>query len=205
MSPARKILTIALLFLVFSGASLILYFAILGSRPQVEFATVLPAPTPLPEFALTDHTGNAFTRDSLSGGWNILFFGFTRCPDICPATLQQLAIARKQLVEDGQAFPRIVLISVDPERDTPEAMASYVGNFGPGITGVTGDLDELMKLTKSMGIFFAKSGDLEENYSVDHSAAVLIINPNGEWHALFSAPHTIEHFVHDMPTITDSG
>jgi protein SCO1/2 len=204
MSPIRKFLSIAFLFLAFSGGSILLFLALQGNRTTVEFATVLPAPTPLPAFALTDHQGEAFTRDSLRGDWSIIFFGFTHCPDICPATLQQLAIARSRLVESGEGFPRIILISVDPERDTPDVMASYVSNFGPGVTGVSGDLSELTRLTKAMGIYFAKSGDTNGNYSVDHSAAVLIINSAAEWHALFSTPHSVGNFVHDMPLVTDS-
>jgi protein SCO1/2 len=202
MNPARKVLAIAFLFLASSGVAVLSYVALHINRSQPEYATVLPAPIALPEFSLLDHTGQIFDRGSLRGNWNVVFFGFTHCPDICPATLQQLALARKRVAEDGKEFPRILFISVDPERDTPEAMASYIANFGPGIAGISGSLHELTKLTKATGIYFAKSGDLDAAYSVDHSAVVLVINPNAEWQALFSAPHNIDEFVNDIPIIT---
>jgi len=202
MNPVRKALAIAFLFLASSGIAVVLFLTFQGSRAQVEFATILPAPTALPDFAMVDHTGQPFGKDQLLENWSVIFFGFTHCPDICPATLQQLVIARSRVIEAGGEFPRIILISVDPERDTPSAMAAYVGNFGDDIIGVSGNPDELVKLTKTIGIFFAKSGDLDGNYSVDHSAAVLVINENAEWHSLFSAPHNIDSFVHDLPILT---
>jgi cytochrome oxidase Cu insertion factor (SCO1/SenC/PrrC family) len=86
-------------------------------------------------------------------------------------------------------------------------MASYIGHFGDGLTGVTGSLTELRKLTSAIGIFFEKSvaenGD-DGNYSVDHAAVVIVINENAEFHALFSAPHNVDHFVNDIPLITGS-
>jgi protein SCO1/2 len=158
--------------------------------------------------SLVDHNGDEFNKESLTDQWSLIFFGFTHCPDICPATLQQLALARSRLLGAGAStFPNIVLISVDPERDTPAVMASYIGHFGDGLTGVTGSLTELRKLTSAIGIFFEKSvaenGD-DGNYSVDHAAVVIVINENAEFHALFSAPHNVDHFVNDIPLITGS-
>jgi cytochrome oxidase Cu insertion factor (SCO1/SenC/PrrC family) len=83
-------------------------------------------------------------------------------------------------------------------------LREYVGNFGAGVTGVTGSLDELRKLTSSLGIFFQKSGTDKDNYGVDHSAVVMVINRKAELHALFSAPHDIDHFVADIPLILES-
>ncbi len=165
-------------------------------------AFVLPAPTPLPEFSLLDQAGDAVTADTFRNHWSLVFFGFTHCPDICPATLQVLAAARKELAATGQEpLPRIVLVSVDPERDTPEQMRNYVDYFGEGNLGVTGKLEELGKLTSGLGIYFDKQPGDADNYAVDHSAAVLIINPDGKFHALFSGPHLIENYVHDIPLI----
>lgn len=204
MHPARKFLAIAFLFIAFSGGAVFLYLATGGNRAEPVAATVLPAPRPLPSFSLVDQTGKSFTRDSLAGRESILFFGFTHCPDICPATLQQLAIARQRVAADGISFPDIVLVTVDPARDTPDVMAEYVGHFGAGITGVTGRAEDIGSFASALGIFFAISGDDSENYSVDHSAAVLFINANVEWQAVFSAPHEIDDFVHDIPLLTDS-
>jgi protein SCO1/2 len=201
MHPARKILAIAFLFIAFSGGAVLLYLAIGGGRVEPVAATVLPSPRPLPPFSLVDQSGKPFTNGSLSGRRSVLFFGFTHCPDICPATLQQLAIAKRRLAEMGAAVPDIVLVSVDPERDTPAVLAEYVGHFDAGITGVTGSVADISEFARSLGIFFAKSGDDGDDYAVDHSAAVLFINDQAEWQAVFSAPHSIDGFVHDIPLL----
>jgi len=168
-------------------------------------AFVLPTPTPLPEFALVNQQGEDVTSEAFRDHWSLVFFGFTHCPDICPTTLQILSTARKALADNGQdPLPRIVLVSVDPERDTPELMARYMGYFGDNNLGITGSLDEVKKLTKGLGIFFAKQPGNEENYSVDHSAAVLVVNPDAKFHALFSGPHQVENYVNDVPLIMDA-
>ena len=114
-------------------------------------------------------------------------------------------IARSRVLQQGASdFPNIVLISVDPERDTPAEMAEYTAHFGGGVTGVTGSLTELRTLIAALGIFFEKSDDQNGDYTVGHSAAVIVINENAEFHALFSAPHNIDHFVGDIPLITES-
>jgi protein SCO1/2 len=178
-----------------------LSFKVASPPPAPNVATILPAGNELPEFSLLDHTGAAIGRDVFEGNWDLVFFGFTHCPDICPLTLQVLAEAKNKLTAAGfEPLPRIVLISVDPERDTPEKLSQYVGYFGDGNLGITGDLEEIRKLTNGLGIWFEKSGD-GEDYSVDHGAAVLVMDPQGQFRALFSAPHKAENYVHDLPII----
>lgn len=168
-------------------------------------ATILPAGNELPEFALLDDHGAAVDRSVFAGQWDLVFFGFTHCPDICPTTLQTLARARHQLAErDQDPMPRIVLVSVDPERDTPEIMNRYVSSFGDDVLGITGSLDEIRKLTEALGIYFAKTPAENGNYSVDHSTVVMVINPDGRFQALFSAPHRVENFVHDLQLIMET-
>jgi protein SCO1/2 len=155
----------------------------------------------LPEFELLDHDGNAVGRDVFRDHWNLVFFGFTHCPDICPMTLAVLADAKRQMADRGLALPRIVLVSVDPERDTPEKLRQYLGYFGEGNLGLTGDLDEISKLTKALGIYFSKTSADGGDYSVDHSAVVVLINPDGRQQGIFSSPHEAGNFVNDMPMI----
>ena len=165
-------------------------------------AFILPAPTPLPEFELIDQAGDVVTADTFRDHWNLVFFGFTHCPDICPTTLQILAAANSELAASAQdPLPRIVLVSVDPERDTPTRLGEYLDYFGDGNLGVTGDLDEIRKLTSGLGIYFEKQAGDGDAYTVDHSAAVLLVNPDGDFHALFGGPHNIENYVHDVPLI----
>lgn len=199
MSPKNFIVAIVMAIALSAG----IFIATRMQAPtELRTAFILPAPNPLPDFALVDAAGDTVTRDTFRGDWNLVFFGFTHCPDICPATLQILAAARKELAASGQdPLPRIVLVSVDPERDTPAQMGRYVDYFGKGNLGITGSLEETRKLTSALGIYFEKQPGDEDDYAVDHSAAVLVVNPDAEFHALFSGPHLVETYVHDVPLI----
>ena len=173
------------------------------AEPQSAF--IIPISSALPEFSLLDQTGAPVNADTFRGQWDLLFFGFTNCPDICPTTLQTLANAKRDLAATGaETLPRIVLVSVDPERDTPELLGQYVDYFGDDNLAVTGQLEEVTKLTNALGIYFAKAPTEDGNYGVDHSAAVLVIDPKGEFMALFSAPHVVADYLHDLPIIMDS-
>ena len=168
--------------------------------PTPTTATVLPVPMPLPAFTLLDQQGRAVDASVFTGSWDLVFFGFTHCPDICPLTLQLLTEVRRRLADAGQEpLPRIVLVSVDPERDTPAALASYMGYYGDDNLGLTGELEELRKLTEALGIFFQQVPGDDGNYTVDHSAVVLLVDPQGRYVALFGAPHRMDGFVHDLP------
>lgn len=165
-------------------------------------ATVLPAPTDMPDFSLVDQYGEPVDRTVFDGQWDLVFFGYTHCPDICPTTLQVLTAARAELAEKGQSpLPRIVFVSIDPDRDTPELLGQYLDYFGDGNLGITGSVEEITKLTSGLGIYFAKQPGDDENYAVDHSAAVLLVDPDGKFHAIFSGPHIAANFVHDVPLI----
>lgn len=180
-----------------------IFVAMKSSTPELpRSATVLPAPGDLPQFALIDHNGKPVDASTFRGQWDLVFFGFTHCPDVCPTTLQTLANARRALIESGaRTIPRIVLVSVDPERDTPEILGRYVGYFGSDNLGITGDLEQIRQFTGGLGIYFEKAETDDENYGVDHSAAVLVINPDGKFTALFSSPHIVDDYVHDFPII----
>jgi protein SCO1/2 len=168
-------------------------------------ATVLPAPAELPDFELTDHTGTTRTREVLMEGWHLLFFGFTHCPDICPTTLATLASATRALADSGYGnVPGIVLVSVDPDRDSPEKLAEYIAHFGADSIALTGDEAAVRELTEPLFIYFQKVPLGDDEYTVDHSSVVLLINPDGEFHALFSGPVRVEDLVHDLPLIIGS-
>lgn len=177
-------------------------YRILSPPPVPRAATVLPATGELPEFSLLDHDGDPIGPEVFAGQWDLVFFGFTHCPDVCPLAMQILASVRQQLSEAGFApLPRIVLVSVDPERDSPEVIRQYVRHFGETNLGITGELEEIRKLTKSLGVYFQKIETDSEHYTVDHYPGVLLMNPAGQLHALFGTPLDIANFVHDLPII----
>ncbi len=167
-----------------------------------EYATVLKPASALKSFQLVDQNNNSFVAEDFQGHWNLVFFGFTHCPDICPTTLSQLAIASKRLQPSTGREPlRVVLVSVDPERDTPAVIAPYVAHFGDNVIGVTGSVDETAKLARSLGAFYQKVAMGDDEYSVDHSAAIVVVNPHGEFQALFNSPLQLDLLVSDMRTL----
>lgn len=166
-------------------------------------ATVLPEPVPLPAFSLVDQRGETRTRAVFTGAWHLLFFGFTNCPDICPTTLATLSTVTKTLRDQGATdIPGIVLVSVDPERDTPARLAEYIAYFGTDNAALTGNEMAVRELTEPLGIYFNKVPLGDDDYTVDHSSVVLLVNPAGEFAALFSGPLEVSELVHDLRLLT---
>jgi len=194
-----------LIFAIVLGSALAagIFAAMRMNEPaELQTAFVIPIPDPIPDFSLLDQTGQHVNAKTFRGQWDLVFFGFTNCPDVCPTTLQILANVRRELMDAGaKTLPRIVLVSVDPERDTPDILGQYVDYFGEGNLGVTGGIEDIRILTAALGIYFEKAPTSDGDYGVDHSAAVLVINPKGEFSALFSAPHTVANYMHDLPII----
>lgn len=201
MTPARFTVIAILAVLAATGASWLLVNEA-GREPALAAAVVLPEPRALAPFELVDHRGAAVTNATLAGSWHLLFFGFANCPDICPATLSQLAAARQQLAaEQPGEPPGILFVSVDPARDTPQVLGDYAGRFGDGVLAATADAEKLARLADDVGIFFRVPPDDGDSYDVSHSAAVLLLNPRVELHAVFPAPHRVDAFVDDLPIV----
>lgn len=143
-------------------------------------------PRELRAFSLVDQNNNEVNADSLKGQWSLLFFGFTFCPDICPTTMGVLARA----VEKMPSPPRVILVSVDPERDSPEQLRAYLPGFNSSFIGYTGEFDEIVKLATQVNIAFGKvPGPTEGTYLVDHSASIVVIDPEGRYRGFIKAPH----------------
>lgn len=145
------------------------------------------AATPLEEFTLQTHTGTDFTVASLRGRWTLLSFGFTHCPDVCPATLATLARGKHDLADAAGAPLQVVFISVDPARDTPELLAGYVTYFDPEFLGVTGSHAQLDRLERQLGTTHRLIA-AREGYQVQHAAALYLIDPQGRPRAQLSPP-----------------
>lgn len=155
-------------------------------------ATLLPEPRALVDFSLTDHRAQPFNRERLIGHWTLAFFGYTHCPDVCPNTMAVLNLVTRQLAGSpgGMEQVQVVFISVDPERDTLEQLASYVPYFNEDFIGATGSPEELLALARQVGVLYMRTpGNTPENYLVDHSASIMLLDPQGRWHAIFPAPH----------------
>ena len=153
--------------------------------------TRLNEPRPLQAFELTDHHGAAFNLQRLQGRWTFLFFGYTNCPDVCPTTMTTLNSAKRRFAELQGPVPdaQFAFVSIDPERDTVEQLAKFVPYFNADFLGVTGALPAVDAFTKQLSIMYMKvEPDRPEGYLMDHSAAVLLIDPQARFHALFSAP-----------------
>ncbi len=164
---------------------------------------LLETPRSITPFKLINHEGQPFTEQSLKGQWQWIFFGFTHCPDICPATLATLKQAMKKLDNALQVSTNIVLVSVDPARDTVDKMKQYVGFFGQGVTGVTGDFIELLTLTNNLSVPFKKVMLENGDYTVDHSGYVYLTNPDGQYIAFFKPPLDTKRFAHTYTTVRD--
>jgi len=149
---------------------------------------LMDPPRRLSEFALTDHRGEPFTGERLEGQWSLLFFGFTHCPDICPTTMAFLDRFTGELEGTEAADTQVVMISVDPARDTVEQLASYVPFFNEEFVGVTGEFLDIFRLATELNTPFRKVPGQGDDYQVDHSANVVLINPRGDYHGFFKAP-----------------
>jgi protein SCO1/2 len=181
-----RILVVALVVLV--AAMFLLPRGERGAPPST--ATVLPEPRELADVSFVDATGRPTRLSDLQGGFSLLFFGFTNCPDVCPLTLQVLAATRAEIVARAPSLaPRVVFVSVDPNRDTPERIAAYLNNFDPEFLGLTASDDELAPLLAALGVAVEKHEHGGANYNVVHNSAIYVLDPNTNWIAVTTAPH----------------
>ena len=178
-----------------------------GGPATFEQLTVLPGGRVLPDFSMIDQSGKAFSRADFSGRWSVLFFGFTHCPDICPTTLYQLAQMRKAMDDLAPTMqPAIYMVSVDVARDTPEVMAQYVQSFDSGFTGLTGEADQLQRLAMALGAAYGIEPGDDGGYDVLHTAALFLLNSDGDYVAVASPPHDFAALARDYrKLLTTSG
>lgn len=175
--------------------------------PPPEVAGIFfPEPKEIDEFALTDQTGAPFQRERFQGKWTFIYFGYTYCPDICPMTLAELSQMQTQLAEQGlDDNNAYLLISVDPQRDTPERLGEYTAYFNDKFSAATGSSQELNKLAQQFGAVFMRSPGQEDdaNYTMDHSSTVMLVNPDAKLHAIFTPPHKPATMAADFAKIYD--
>jgi protein SCO1/2 len=188
----RKTVIFVLLFIAFVVAA----FVYRVQQPRlmsveemkINGAYMLDTPRNIGDIQLIDQNGDAFTKARLEGVWTLVFFGFTHCPDVCPTTMAFLNEFVQALEGTEAEDTRVVMVSVDPARDTVEVLSEYVPYFNPDFTGVTGEFLDVHRFATALNTPFRKSPGQGEDYQVDHSANVVLINPRGDYHGFFRSP-----------------
>ena len=173
----------------------IISFKTITKLPPLDTALYYQKPREVKPFQLTDHNGNFFNKTQFNNKWSLIFFGYTSCPDICPTTLQNLSFIYEDL-KDIAKNSQVLLVSVDPQRDSQEKLAQYIAYFNNEFIALRAGHDVLFPFARNMGLMYAIDGE-EDNYFVDHSASLVLINPVGKIAAIFKP----EQVVGKVPNI----
>lgn len=201
---ARPLRIVVLIIVAFAAGLLLARLLVPGKvePPQTERATVFVPPRALPALDLIDQDGQPLHADFFDGHWTFVFFGFTQCPDICPTMMATLAQSVRELADlpPGQR-PRVLLVSLDPERDTPAILAPYVRFFDPAFHGATGTLETTAAAAAAFSVPYAKVSLPEGGYTLDHGSGLFIVGPTGATAAYLSAPHDARTIARDYRSI----
>ena len=166
---------------------------------ELKSGTQLQQRRELPAFTLQGDDGKALTKSNLQGHWTLVFPGFTFCPDVCPTTLAFLKTLDAALRTAGTQPPQVLFLSVDPARDTPQRLAQYVHYFNPAFVGATAQEPELANFTRALGVAYAKvPGSDADTYTMDHTAALILLDPQARIAAYFSPPHKLDDMAADL-------
>lgn len=163
-----------------------------AAAPPPLQALLWPVPRAVAEFDLRTQDGSAFRSADLHARWSLLYFGYLQCPDVCPTTLQSLQGLRKLLTQADPnlaANTQFIFVSVDPGNDTPERIRAYLGFFGDGLLGLSGDSAQLAQLATSLGVMYAEYIDPKGTRSMDHTTSIIIVDPHGRGVAALPGPH----------------
>ena len=222
LTQKRKTVFIAFLaFDVLVVMAVIALFQIRGERDSQAAlreigVTIYPQARTLRDFQLLDQQGEFFTKVDFQGSWNLVFFGFTHCPDICPLTMAELGQFYAGLDFNQDVKPRVLLVTVDPEQDNPESMAAYLANYNEEFIGLSGDPEQISQLAAQLYVGYgdavesaaatatashehdarpAEDDAAQGNYLIEHSAHIAVINPQGDYYAVMRAPHRDQDLI----------
>lgn len=199
-----------LTFIIFAILALVLGFGVNryhSVKTQITppiAATNIDQPQLIPEFHLMNGLGKPFTNHNLKGHFSILFFGFTHCQSTCPLTMAMLTQIYSGLKIEKLPLPQVIFITLDPKRDTPKAVNAYVKAFNPNFIGLTGPIAGIQQLSKQLGVVYIQaqqSKDPENNYQIDHSGTLYLVNPQGKLVAIFSPPHDAASIKQDYKNL----
>ncbi|MCD5983307.1 MULTISPECIES: SCO family protein [Pseudomonas] len=164
---------------------------------------LLPQSRSLPSLSMSDQNGAPVAVDELKGKWTLVFFGYTYCPDICPTTLAQLRDIRTKLPQEAVDNMRVVLVSVDPNRDTPQQLKQYLGYFDPRYIGLTAPVADIQKLASALSIPFIPADTSKPGYTVDHSGNLALIGPDGRQRGFIRSPLNAQKLVAQLPVLLE--
>ncbi|MEH6422353.1 SCO family protein [Pseudomonas sp. CGJS7] len=175
--------------------------------PQTQAVRLFDPPRTLPAFSLRQSDGTQLIPGELKGHWTLVFLGFTHCPDVCPTTLAQMSVAQKTWEAIPEASrPRVLFVSVDPERDTPDKIGEYAHGFHKDTLAATADVPALEDFAKSLSMVFAKvpapDGAPADQYTMDHSASMAVLDPQGRMAGLVRPPFDPNVIAKDMAALT---
>jgi protein SCO1/2 len=162
---------------------------------------LLPTSRSIPDLQMTDQNGQRVSISDLKGKWTLLFFGYTFCPDICPTTLAELRQIKSELPKEVLSKMQVVLVSVDPNRDTPQQLKQYLGYFDPDFRGLTGSVEDIQKLANAVSIPFIPADTSKPNYTVDHSGNLALLGPDGTQRGFIRSPLNDKKMVAQLPKL----
>jgi len=197
----RKTLLVGIgsfLFIILVGVAVIFF-----AKPASFRGTTYGEPYPVaPEIELTRSDGSSFRLSEMRGDVVLIFFGYTSCPDVCPTTMAELKLALAELNEEDASQVKVLFVTVDPERDTPERVQEYLNNFNPAFVGLSGKLDDLQKVWQDYSVYReVVQGTSAAGYVVDHTARVTLIDRQGNMRVSFGFATPVEDVVHDLKLI----
>ncbi|HST45577.1 MAG TPA: SCO family protein [Luteimonas sp.] len=178
-----------------------------ATGPALQAVRLFPSPRALPAYALQQGDGTPLVPGELNGHWTLVFLGFTHCPDICPTTLAQLAVAQREWEAlPDTTRPRVLFVSVDPERDTPDRIGEYAHGFHRDTLAATADIPALEAFARALSLVFMKApvaeGTPAGQYSVDHSAALAVLDPQGRMAGVVQPPFDPRAIAADLTALT---
>src|SRR5262245_43519073 len=176
---------LAVAIAVAAGAG-IAHYEMSGRPLALRAGTALPEPRPLADFSLVAPQAKPFGPANREGRWSLVFWGFTHCPDVCPTTLALMVQLHRDLHRDDLQY---VFVSVDPERDTPGVVGRYLAHFDPALVGATGARPEMERFTAGLGLAQVRNPGAGDDYTVDHSTAFVLIDPDARLAGYVQAPH----------------
>jgi protein SCO1/2 len=198
VSNQKIIMFVMFVFMAIMTSVMVYNFRIAAQTKATHSDEVLlfPQPREIKPFELLTQDNQRFSQDNLKDHWTLMFFGFTHCASVCPTTL---AMIGKTYAALQQAYPtlQVVLVSLDPQRDTPDLVSHYARSFDNNFIGITGKLDEVRKLQSQLGVFSGVDPATEQSgaYQLQHTASIMLINPQGQWAGMFKfgmKPETFE-------------